>query len=124
MNRKIKKLLRNPKLFVKDMYLKHQQQIKKILPASPKEGHYSYTVITAVYNVEKYLDQYFTSLTKQNLSFIKNITLILVDDGSTDSSADIIKKWQNKYPKNIFYLYKDNGGQASARNFGLEHATG
>ncbi len=45
----------------------------------------------------------------------------MVDDGSTDNSAYIIKKWKEKYPKNIKYFYKDNGGQSSARNLGLEH---
>ncbi|WP_429087904.1 CDP-glycerol glycerophosphotransferase family protein [Aeromonas allosaccharophila] len=52
----------------------------------------------------------------------KHIQLILVDDGSTDNSADIIKKWQKKYPNNIQYIYKENGGQASARNLGIIHA--
>ena len=42
------------------------------------------SVIIPVYNVEKYLNQYFKSLTKQTLDFEKNITLILVDDGSSD----------------------------------------
>ncbi|EAK2498202.1 glycosyltransferase, partial [Campylobacter coli] len=40
---------------------------------------------------------------------------------STDNSANIIKKYQKKYPKNIVYLYKENGGQASARNLGLKY---
>ncbi|EAK5535750.1 glycosyltransferase, partial [Campylobacter lari] len=39
----------------------------------------------------------------------------------TDDSANIIKKYQKKYPKNIVYLYKENGGQASARNLGLKY---
>jgi glycosyltransferase involved in cell wall biosynthesis len=43
----------------------------------------------------------------------------LVDDGSPDNSAEIIKKWQKKYPDNITYVKKENGGQASARNFGV-----
>ncbi|EIQ3151157.1 CDP-glycerol glycerophosphotransferase family protein, partial [Campylobacter coli] len=57
----------------------------------------------------------------QRLDFKKNIFMILVDDGSTDNSAQIIKKYQKKYPKNIVYLYKENGGQASARNLGLKY---
>ncbi|EAI1583562.1 glycosyltransferase, partial [Campylobacter lari] len=57
----------------------------------------------------------------QRLDFKKNIFMILVDDGSTDDSANIIKKYQKKYPKNIIYLYKENGGQASARNLGLKY---
>lgn len=83
------------------------------------KGFSSYTVVSAVYNVEKYLHDFFTSMVRQTLDFENNIYLIMVDDGSTDRSADIIKSWQKRYPKNITYLYKENGGQASARNMGL-----
>jgi glycosyltransferase involved in cell wall biosynthesis/CDP-glycerol glycerophosphotransferase (TagB/SpsB family) len=82
-------------------------------------GRYTYTVVSAVFNVEKYLDDYFTSLTRQILDFKTHIHLILVDDGSTDGSAEVIKRWQRRYPKNITYLYKENGGQGSARNVGI-----
>ncbi|EAI7225019.1 glycosyltransferase [Campylobacter coli] len=80
-----------------------------------------YTIISAVYNVEKYLNDYFKSIINQRLDFERNIFMILVDDGSTDNSAQIIKTYQKKYPKNIIYLYKENGGQASARNLGLKY---
>ncbi|EFT9677289.1 glycosyltransferase family 2 protein, partial [Campylobacter coli] len=80
-----------------------------------------YTIISAVYNVEKYLEDYFKSIINQRLDFQNNIFLILVDDGSKDASAQIIKEYQKKYPKNIAYLYKENGGQASARNLGLKY---
>ncbi|ELR1158796.1 CDP-glycerol glycerophosphotransferase family protein, partial [Campylobacter lari] len=92
----------------------------KYLPKKHK-GFTQYTIISAVYNVEKYLDDYFNSIINQRLDFKKNIFMILVDDGSTDDSANIIKKYQKKYPKNIIYLYKENGGQASARNLGLKY---
>ncbi len=78
-------------------------------------------MVSAVYNVEKYLDDYFESLTRQTLKFEDHIDLVLVDDGSPDNSAEIIKKWQKRYPKNITYIKKENGGQASARNLGLEY---
>ena len=120
MNRKIRKLLRDPKLFFSDMYAKRSMQLKKHIPVK-HTGKHGFTVVSAVYNVEKYLDQYFDSLTTQSLNFKKHISIILVDDGSTDSSARIIRKWQEKYPKNIRYIYKENGGQASARNLGLEY---
>ncbi|EAL7816284.1 glycosyltransferase, partial [Campylobacter coli] len=93
---------------------------KKYLPKKYK-GFSQYVIISAVYNVEKYLDDYFKSIIDQRLDFKKNIFMILVDDGSTDNSAQIIKKYQKKYPKNIVYLYKENGGQASARNLGLKY---
>jgi len=75
----------------------------------------------AVYGVEKYLEDYFKSLVKQTIGFKKNIFLILVDDGSLDNSAKVIKKWQKKYPQNIRYIKKENAGQASARNLGLNY---
>lgn len=84
-----------------------------------EKGFSSYTVVSAVYNVEKYLHDFFISMVRQTLDFEKNIHLIMVDDGSTDRSAEIIKTWQKRYPGNITYLYKENGGQASARNMGL-----
>ena len=45
----------------------------------------------------------------------------MVDDGSPDTSAEIIKKWQKKFPENIIYIKKENGGQASARNLGMKY---
>ncbi|EAK6610176.1 glycosyltransferase [Campylobacter coli] len=122
--RKLQKLKTNPKLFFKDAIEKKLLHLNstynKYLPKKHK-GFTQYTIISAVYNVEKYLDDYFKSIINQRLDFKKNIFMILVDDGSIDNSAQIIKKYQKKYPKNIVYLYKENGGQASARNLGLKY---
>ncbi|TDJ88485.1 glycosyltransferase, partial [Campylobacter lari] len=82
---------------------------------------YHYIVVSAVYNVEKYIDSFIRSAINQRLDFKKNITLIFVDDGSLDNSARIIKEYQKKYPENIIYFYKENGGQSSARNLGLKY---
>lgn len=120
LHRRLNKLKRDPKGFFQSSYKKRIEQIVSKTPIKHR-GSNNFTVISAVYNVEKYLDDYFKSLVNQSLSFKRHIQLILVDDGSTDSSASIIKKWQEKYPKNITYLYKENGGQASARNLGIEH---
>ncbi|EAJ0349236.1 glycosyltransferase [Campylobacter lari] len=122
--KKLRKLRTNPKLFFKDAIEKKVFWLSgvynKYLPKKYK-SFTQYTIISAVYNVEKYLDDYFNSIINQRLDFKKNIFMILVDDGSTDNSANIIKKYQKKYPKNIVYLYKENGGQASARNLGLKY---
>ncbi|EAH4908678.1 CDP-glycerol:glycerophosphate glycerophosphotransferase [Campylobacter coli] len=122
--RKLQKLKTNPKLFFKDAIEKKLLHLNstynKYLPKKHK-GFAQYTIISAVYNVEKYLDDYFNSIINQRLDFKKNIFMVLVDDGSTDNSANIIKKYQKKYPKNIVYIYKENGGQASARNLGLKY---
>lgn len=119
LNRKLKKLTRDPKLFFSDMLKKQKKKIEKVY-SKKIEGKYQYTIVSAVYNVEQYLDDFFNSIICQKLSFNKNIFLIMVDDGSTDGSASIIKKWQYKYPNNIQYIWKENGGQASARNVGLD----
>lgn len=85
-------------------------------------GYEKYTVVSAVYNVAAYLDDFFYSMTCQTLDFRSHIYLIMVDDGSSDHSAEIIRRWQASYPENILYLHKENGGQASARNLGLQQA--
>ncbi|WP_188032944.1 CDP-glycerol glycerophosphotransferase family protein [Psychrobacter sp. ANT_WB68] len=122
LKRRINKLKRDPKGFLGDSYKKRSNQARKYLPIKYSSSNH-FTVVSAVYNVEDYIEDYFDSLINQSLSFKKYIKLILVDDGSTDGSATIIKKWQRKYPNNITYLYKDNGGQASARNMGIDLVT-
>lgn len=78
------------------------------------------SVIVPVYNVEKYIDKCINSLVNQTL---KDIEIIIVNDGSPDNSEEIIKKYLKKY-KNIKYLKKENGGLSDARNYGLNYATG
>ncbi len=78
------------------------------------------SVIVPVYNVEMYIAKCLDSLVNQTL---KDIEIIVVNDGSPDNSEEIIKKVQEKY-KNIIYLKKENGGLSSARNYGLNFSTG
>lgn len=85
-------------------------------------GGVKYTVISACYNVEKYIEEFIESLIAQRLDFKNNIFLVCVDDGSTDSTPEIIQRYAARYPENITYVRKENGGQASARNLGLEYA--
>jgi len=120
LERRINKFVKDPKGFLQGSYNKRSAQVVSKTPIKQR-GSNSFTVISAVYNVEKYLDDYFKSLVNQSLSFKRHIYLIIVDDGSTDRSADIIKKWQAKFPNNIKYLHKANGGQASARNLGMQY---
>ena len=79
------------------------------------------SVIIPVYNIEKYLGQCLESVCNQSM---KEIQVIAVDDGSTDASAAICKDYAARYPDVLEYYYKENGGSASARNLGLEHAQG
>ena len=74
------------------------------------------SVVVPVYNVEKYLDKCLDSLVNQTL---KDIEIIVVNDGTKDNSQDIIDKYTKKY-KNIKAYKKDNGGLSSARNFGIK----
>lgn len=97
-----------------------KQFFSKFKPKRYK-AHSSYLIITAVYNTEKYLDDFFNSIINQRLDFRQNIRLICVDDGSSDNSAAIIKSYQKHFPQNIIYLYQENKGQASARNLGLAY---
>lgn len=78
------------------------------------------SIIVPVYNVEQYLDDCIQSIVDQTYT---EWELILVDDGSTDGSPDIARQWANRTPR-IKYFRKPNGGVSSARNFGLDHATG
>ena len=83
-----------------------------------------FSVVMACYNCDKYLDETIQSLIGQSFSFGSNIQLILVDDGSTDSTKEVCLKYQRQYPDNILYLYQENQGQGAARNLGLEYANG
>lgn len=109
-----------------DKYTRYKELVGKYDLISEKKrknsiGHAKYSIVSAVYNAEIYLDTYISTLVKQTLDFKKNIFLILVDDGSTDKSEDIIQSWILKYPKNITCLKKENGGVSSARNLGLKY---
>lgn len=75
------------------------------------------SIIIPVYNAEKYLDECIQSALNQTY---KNIEIIAVNDGSTDNSSDILKK----YSKKIKIITKENGGTASALNTGVESMTG
>lgn len=120
LDKKLNKFKKDPNLFITDMVNNKKNQLVNYLPISIK-GINGFTIVTAVYNSEDYLDDFFNSIIGQTLSFKNNIFIICVDDGSLDSSAKIIKGWVEKYPNNIQYFYKENGGQASARNLGLKH---
>ena len=78
------------------------------------------SVILPVYNVAPYLDETFTSILNQTL---QEIEIITVNDGSTDDSKNIIKKYIQQDSR-ISYYEQDNQGQSVARNLAIQHAKG
>lgn len=78
------------------------------------------SVIVPVYNVELYLQECIDSILTQSYT---DIELLLIDDGSKDSSYDICKKYESK-DERIKVYKKANGGVSSARNLGIEKAQG
>lgn len=79
------------------------------------------SVIIPVYNVEKYIKKCLDSLVNQTL---EDIEIIVVNDGSPDNSQKIIDDYVKKYPSKVKSYIKENGGQGSARNYGVKCATG
>ncbi len=78
------------------------------------------SVIVPVYNVSSWLDRCIASIVNQTY---KNLEIILVDDGSNDGSHRICDDWKSKDSR-IIVIHKTNGGLSSARNTGLDTASG
>lgn len=79
------------------------------------------SIIVPVYNVELYLEKCLLSLVNQTL---KQIEILVINDGSKDNSQKIITEFQEKYPAKVFGFSKENGGLSDARNFGIDRARG
>ena len=75
------------------------------------------SVIIPTYNGEQYIKRAIESVIDQSY---KNTEILVIDDGSTDKTADLVKS----YGDLVNYFYKDNGGVSSARNLGLKNAKG
>ena len=78
------------------------------------------SVVVPAYNAERYLDRCVKSLIAQTY---RNIEIIIVDDGSTDSTALLCDRWAETDDR-IQVVHKENGGQSSARNAGMRVAKG
>lgn len=79
-----------------------------------------YSVIIPVYNSEKTIARCLDSLTAQNRD---DVQIIVVNDGSTDSSDTVIREFADRYPQ-ILYISQKNSGVSQARNTGLDAALG
>lgn len=77
------------------------------------------SIIIPVYNCKQYISRCVLSLLKQTY---ENIELVLIDDGSTDGSGDILDSYSNDLRVSVYHI--KNGGVSRARNYGIKHATG
>lgn len=76
------------------------------------------SIIIPAYNASEYIKNCLDSCIKQDHD---NVEIIVIDDGSTDNTRDIVKSYSDR---RIKYLYKENGGSASARNLGIRNSSG
>src|ERR1700751_2010784 len=77
------------------------------------------SVLINTYNHERYIEQAIVSVLEQYFP-AEEIEILVVDDGSTDRTPEIVRKFAPR----VRYLRKENGGQASAFNFGIPQAQG
>jgi glycosyltransferase involved in cell wall biosynthesis len=78
------------------------------------------SIIVPVYNCEKYISECLNSILNQTYS---NIEIVIVNDGSTDRSEEIINEIKDKDAR-LTYYYQENGGPSDARNHGIDRSTG
>ena len=81
------------------------------------------SVIMAIYNTGRYLDDSIGSLLNQTIGF-DNIQIILVNDGSIDNTEQICLNYQKLYSENIIYINIEHSGVSKARNIGMNYAIG
>ena len=78
------------------------------------------SVIIPAYNIEDYIGRCLDSVLSQTY---KNLEILVVDDGSSDCTGEILDDYEKK-DQRIRVIHKENGGVSSARNIGIEAATG
>lgn len=101
---------------------KNQAYLPSIM--NMKNYKFLFSIVIPVYNVEKYLRETLESLENQTLNFKDFVQVILINDGSTDNSEKVCLEFRDKYPDNVIYIKKENGGVSSARNVGMKYVEG
>jgi len=125
------------KKFLRDYWDRYERSIKRFNKNSPliylrtkllmkiseisPEYRDKVSIIMAVYNRENFLEEAISSILRQNYS---NFELIIVDDGSTDNSLNIARKFASRDKRIKIVLLNENKGFAAARNEGLKRARG
>ncbi len=79
------------------------------------------SIVVPIYNLEQYVPRCLDALVNQTL---EDIEIICVNDGSKDSAPQIIEDYKSRYPNKVKTFHKENGGEWSARTYGLKQATG
>ncbi len=79
------------------------------------------SIVVPIYNLEKYVPRCLDALVNQTL---EDIEILCVNDGSKDSAPQIIEDYKSRYPNKVKTFHKENGGEWSARTYGLKQATG
>lgn len=79
------------------------------------------SIVVPIYNLEKYVPRCLDALVNQTL---EDIEILCVDDGSKDSAGQIIEDYKKRYPNKVKTFHKENGGEWSARTYGLKKAVG
>lgn len=80
------------------------------------------SVVIPAYNVEKYIEQCLSSF--EDIQALRDMEILVVDDGSTDKTAEIVEKYCRKYPGQYHLFQKENGGHGSTINYGIGQASG
>lgn len=80
------------------------------------------SIVIPAYNVEKYLVQCLDSFMVEEI--LDKIEVLIINDGSTDTTIDIATKYCNKFPQTFFLYNKENGGHGSGINYGIRYAKG
>ena len=83
-----------------------------------------FSIVVPVYNVEKYLEECLNSIIKQILQISESCEIILVNDGSTDSSGEICNRYNAMYPNIVKVFHNSNHGLLMTRRFGYKKAKG
>jgi len=90
-------------------------------PLSPSEFRYTFTVFTPTYNRAHTLPRVYESLCAQTF---RDFEWLIIDDGSTDGTENLVKQWQREADFPIRYIWKENGGKHTAHNRAVAEARG